>query len=171
MSYVETSVIVAALDPSNPLREAATRFLESEGVKLVSDPVLLDLAYTVSGDDELLSGIAERLGLSRGDAAASMIIYVVKRLGLIYRSARGSVRLPLLGDTPRPIAEALVLAAQRLGYRRLLHVAYARALREEGNPIYRFVTLDQGFEDARELLRDTGIELVVLSGSSASPPG
>ncbi len=85
----------------------------------------------------------------------AIILYLVKRFKLRYKSVQGHTRLPLLGRVHRPIAAAVELSPL-LGLRTLdlLHVAYAKLIKEEGEPIQKLVTADQGFEKAREKLRE-----------------
>jgi len=54
----------------------------------------------------------------------------------------------------RPIATAIELSSKaRLKTLDLLHVAYAKLMKEEGEPIEGILTADTGFEKAGELLK------------------
>ncbi len=66
MSYIDTSVIVAALDPLDPRQNSARETLEKEEYKIVSELVIAELASVLSRREELVSSIADQLGLSRG---------------------------------------------------------------------------------------------------------
>ncbi len=48
MSYIDTSVIVAALDPADPRRPKALKELENRDVKLVSELVIAELSSVLS---------------------------------------------------------------------------------------------------------------------------
>ncbi|MEM3520711.1 MAG: PIN domain-containing protein, partial [Thermoproteota archaeon] len=48
MSYVDTSIIVAALDPEDPLQKSASMILKNEEDKIVSELVLLELTSVLS---------------------------------------------------------------------------------------------------------------------------
>jgi len=94
----------------------------------------------------------------------AILLYLLKRFNLRYRSTQGYTRLPLVGRVHRPIATAIelspLLALRTLD---LLHAAYAKLIKEEGEPIQRLVTADRGFEKAREKLRETaGIDLHII---------
>ena len=164
MSYVDTSVIVAALDPLDPRSGEARRLLEREEGKVVSELVLAELASVIARREELVSGVAGELGLSAEEAVIAMLLYILKRFNLRYRSAEGSTRLPLLGRIYRPIATAIELSKPlRLETLDLLHVAYAKILRDNGEPIQKLLTADRDFEAARETLRrEIGIDLHII---------
>ena len=64
MSYVDTSVIVAALDQLDPRHQQARALLEKDEYKLV----IAELASVLPRRREIVSGIAKELGLSPGEA-------------------------------------------------------------------------------------------------------
>ena len=165
MSYVDTSVIVAALDPLDPRRGRARNLLEEEGYKVVSELVLAELASVVARREELVSSIASELGLRREEAVVTILLYILKRFNLRYRGVHGSTRLPLLGRVCRPVATAMKLSPLlRLRTLDLLHVAYAKLIKDDGEPIQKLVTADKDFEKAREELKEEiGMNLHVIN--------
>jgi len=48
MSYIDTSVIVASLDPEDPRSNEAKKILENEKCKIISELVLVELASVIS---------------------------------------------------------------------------------------------------------------------------
>lgn len=163
MIYVDTSAIVAALDSQDPRQNRAKELLEKTENKIVSEIVLAELASVISRRWRFVKDIAERLGLSRDEASVAILIYILKRFGLKYRLVDGSTRLPLLGKVYRPVAVAIELSSKaRLKTLDLLHVAYAKLMKEEGESIEEILTADTDFEKAGELLKKLGLELRVL---------
>jgi len=63
MSYIDTSVIVASLDPLDPRRELALGVLEKLRDKRVSELVLAELASIVSRRGNVLHKTLRRIGL------------------------------------------------------------------------------------------------------------
>jgi predicted nucleic acid-binding protein len=62
--YVDTSAIVAALDPSDSRMRRARGLLEHAEDKVVSELVIVELASVLSRRRSLLASIAGRLGVS-----------------------------------------------------------------------------------------------------------
>lgn len=164
MSYVDTSIIVASLDPLDPRSRKARRILEEEKGKVVSELVLAELASVVARREELVSSIAGKLGLSAEEAVVAILLYIIRRFNLRYRSVEGHARLPLLGRIYKPIATAIELSrVLRLKALDLLHVAYAKTLKDSGEQIQKLLTADRDFEKAREYLRrEIGIDLYII---------
>ena len=164
MSYIDTSVIVAALDPLDPRYEKARRLLEKEENKIISELVLVELASIVARREELISSIASKLGLRREEAITTILLYISKRFNLRYRSTQGSTKLPLLGSIYKPIAAAIELSLPlKLRTLDLLHIAYAKLIKDKGETIQRLVTADKDYEKARRALREKiGIDLQLV---------
>jgi predicted nucleic acid-binding protein len=163
LSYVDTSVIIAALDTRDPRFRVARELLEKEKYKVVSEIVLSELASVVARREDLVSSIAVRLGLGAEEAIIAILVYIIKRFSLKCKSVGGRARIPLLGDAYKPIAVAVELSPRtKLRTIDLLHVAYAMLLKDEGEPIERLVTLDKDFEKARDTLKNAGIELHII---------
>ncbi len=163
MSYVDTSVIIAALDTRDPRFRAARELLEKEKYKVVSEIVLSELASVVARREDLVSSIASTLRLGVEEAIMAILVYIIKRFRLKYKNIRGRTRIPLLGDAYKPIAIAVELSPRtKLRTLDLLHIAYAMLLKDEGEPIERLVTADKDFEKARDTLKSAGIELHII---------
>jgi len=161
MSYVDTSAIVAALDLQDPRHREVRNLLEKEKDKVVSELVLAELASMVVRREEVISEIANKLGLSKEEAVITMLLYILKRFNLRYKSVEDHARLPHIGRIYKPIAVAIELSQQtKLKTLDLLHIAYIKLMKDEGEPIRKLVTVDSDFLKAREMLREEmGIDL------------
>ncbi len=147
MIYVDTSVIVAALDPEDPRRSGAREILEASGGKVVSELVIAELASVLSRHGDMLTNIRNKLGVDEPTALIAVILYILKRFNLKYVSLRGYSRTPL-GHFYRPLSRAIELADRlRLRTLDLLHLAYIKALKEQGTQIHTLLTADTDFKN------------------------
>jgi len=164
MSYIDTSVIVAALDPTDPRRRRAREILEEEGHKVVSELVLAELASALSRREELLSDLAGRLGLSRELTIVAILLYIMRRFNLRYRAVVSRARALPFGKMYAPIATAMELSvALKLKTLDLLHAAYVKLLKNEGEPIRTLETADSDFEKAKKQLKSIlGIDVSLI---------
>ena len=155
MSYVDASVIVAALDPTDPRRRHARAILEREGVKIASELALMELASALSRRTELLSELASKLGLSRGLVEIAVLLYILKRFNLEYRALGTHAKVTIFRKVYAPIATAMELSPRlRLKILDLLHAAYLKLLKERGEPIDTLVTADEDFKRVKKELRE-----------------
>ncbi|RLG44830.1 MAG: hypothetical protein DRN90_08395 [Thermoproteota archaeon] len=97
MSYIDTSVIVAALDPSDRRRDQARRVLEGREDKFISELVLAELSSVLARREELKE-LASELGIREDLVLPAILIYLIKRFGLTYMKVNGLVRLPAIGE-------------------------------------------------------------------------
>jgi predicted nucleic acid-binding protein len=163
LAYVDTSVIVAALDPSDPRRERARKALELREDKVVSELVIAELASVLARQHKVLANIKDRLGVSEHIAFIAAILYILKRFNLRYVNVRGYLRAPL-GQLYKPLAYAIELAERlRLRTLDLLHLAYIKAIRERGIQLSTLLTADMDFKDEeKEINRVLGIAVDLI---------
>lgn len=157
MSYIDTSVIVAALDPLDPRQRSARIVLEDdERVKVISELVLTELA-SVLVRRELLLELKARLDLREELIVPTLLLYLIKRFKLEYERVDGYTKIPALGELYSPMAVALNLST-KLKLRTLdsLHIAYSKLLRDKGREIDSLITVDEELRSVvgttRELL-------------------
>ena len=164
MSYVDTSIIVAALDPSDSRSGDATKILEEETYKVISELTILELASVLSRKWKLLSDIADRLGLDRGLTIIAIILYLIRRFNLRYRGIKTQSKTTPLGRVYKPIADAVEIASTlNLRTLDLLHISYIKLLREEDEPIHKLITADKDFRAVKDYLeKNLGIHLSIL---------
>ena len=154
MSYIDTSIIIAALDPTDSRMHQARRVLEEVGDKIISELVLVELTSVLSRRRELISDLAEKLGLSEDLLIMAVLLYIIKRFNLTYKAVRYQVATLPLGRVYMPLAVAMKLSAQlKLKTLDLFHAAYIKLLKDEGEPIHTLVTVDSGFEGVKRRLR------------------
>ena len=158
MSYVDTSVIVLALDRLDPRCSLAKAALKRAGDKVVSELVLVELS-AVLAKKGLTKLFAEKLGVNRRLIASTLILYLLRRFGLRVRAVDGLIRIPMLGDMSQPMAEALNLSERfRLRTLDLLHLAYVKLLKEMGERIDILMTADEELKKmAKEIEEELGV--------------
>ena len=155
MSYVDTSIIVAALDPTDSRRYHAKMILEEKSVKMVSELVLMELASVLSRREKMMAELANKLGLSRELVEVAVILYILKRFNLKYKMLRSRTRVTVFGKMYAPIAVAMELSPKlRLRTLDLLHIAYLKLLKEEGEPINTLMTADEDFKEVEKELKE-----------------
>ncbi len=165
MSYLDTSVIVAALDPEDPRRDSARKILEKEENKIVSELVLAELSSIFARRMEIVSSLADKIELSGEEAIIALLIYILRRFNIKYRTVGGISKYPLLGEIYKPTATAIELSTRaRLRTLDLLHLAYAKLLKDEGEHVSRIITMDNDFDTVRGIAKEVAgldIEIVV----------
>ncbi|RUM47897.1 MAG: PIN domain nuclease [Hyperthermus sp.] len=155
MIYVDTSVIVAALDPEDPRRERAREALERHNGKVISELVLAELASVLARQHGVMASIRSRLGVSEHIAFIAVIIYVLKRFDLKYVDVKGFSRT-MLGRLYKPLAYSIELAEKlRLKTLDLLHLAYIKAMKEQGIGVHTLLTADIDFKNREEDIAKT----------------
>ena len=76
MTYVDTSVIIAALDTMDPRRSEARKALEISEDKVISELVIAELASVLTRQHRLLTTIGNKLGISERVALIAVILYI-----------------------------------------------------------------------------------------------
>ncbi len=163
MNYIDTSVIVSALDPLDPSSKKSYDFLSKNDGKAASELVLVELTSVLSRNSALkqLEDEFKNSGESNTFAA---IRYILERFSIAYR--------PLVGQqvsTPAgrywSIISFAMINAHKLPLRTLdlLHISYAYALGRELRSSVVLVTRDREFFEFAEQIKEiTDIEIVYL---------
>ena len=155
MIYVDTSVIVAALDPADPRREKAREALEHGSYKIVSELVLAELASVLARQHGAIASIRSKLGVSEHVVFTAAIIYILRRFNLKYVDVKGFSRT-VFGRFYKPLAYSIELAEKlRLKTLDLLHLAYIKAMNEQGVGIHTLLTADIDFKNREEVIEKT----------------
>jgi len=166
MSYVDTSLIVAALDPLDPRQKSALKALEGEGDKKISEFVIVELASVLSRRDALYKVFRE-IGVREELTIPAVILYIMKRFGLKYKRVDGRGRALPLGDFYLPLAAAVKLSSKfKLKTLDLIHLAYIKTLMDQGEEIFELITVDDDFEREKgNIKRELRIDVRTLSSS------
>ena len=163
MSYIDTSVIVAALNSLDPRQQKAREILEKEELKIVSELTVVELSSVLSKRRELVSSISSELNIDEELVIITMILYIFKRFSLTYTNVDGQVYVPLIGKIYKPVSFAIDLSVKTgLKTLDLLHLAYAKILKEEGI-VNKFVTADEDFLKIKKTIeKSLNIKLQLL---------
>ncbi len=163
MSYIDTSVIVAALDPSDRRRDQARRVLEGREDKFISELVLAELSSVLARREELKE-LASELGIREDLVLPAILIYLIKRFGLTYMKVNGLVRLPAIGELYSPMAFAVIWSTKlKLRTLDLFHLAYVKIMKDEGSPVRSILTADKEFQKAKEIMKkEIGVEVSLI---------
>ena len=138
---------MAALDPTDPRRFKAKNSLEIGDDKVVSELLIAELASVLARHGRALASIKSKLGVSEPIALIAIILYVLKRFNLKYVNTKGHSKT-LMGSLYRPLAHAVGLAEKlKLRTLDLLHLAYIKAMKEQGLQISTLLTADADFKD------------------------
>jgi len=161
MSYVDTSIIVAALDKLDPRQRLAQEVLEMEGDKRVSELVLAELASTLSKREGVLLELSEKVKVRKELTIPAVLLYILRRFKLSYRRVNGYRRVFMIGNLYSPFATAIDISSKfKLKTLDLLHLAYLKTLKEQGEEIDEIITADYDFEREKEaIMRELNINV------------
>jgi len=163
MNYVDTSVLISAMDTSvRPRSRQATTLLANTREKVVSELFLVELSASISRKPELISAVPAE------DAQPSTIILAY----LVYLMSKYDLKLlPLSGEqvaTPfgkvgAESGSCLALASEvKLRSLDLLHVAHLISLKNGGFNIEALLTSDSDFSKVQRFLKEHQVELILL---------
>ncbi len=162
MIYVDTSLVVTALDTSDPSRsKAAAELMNRSGVKAVSELFLVELAAAVSRKSGLIAAVRAE------DAQPSTVLlaylaHLMSKYDLKLLSPSGEHVFTPLGKVGAEAGSCLGLAVPlKLRSLDLLHVAHLLSLKERGYGIELLLTSDSEFLKAEKFLSERGVRLVV----------
>ncbi|MEM2848845.1 MAG: PIN domain-containing protein [Candidatus Bathyarchaeia archaeon] len=164
MSYIDTSVIIAALDQSDPRQRLAREALEKRENKKVSELVLIELASILAKRDETLSQVSRKIDARRELTLSVVILYIMRRFKLNYRKVDGFKRIFAIGNLYPPFATAMDISPRfKLKTLDLLHLSYVKTLIEQGEEINELITVDEDFGRMKELItRELNVEVKTL---------
>ncbi len=162
MSYVDTSIIIAALDPRDPRREKALKILGDSRPKIISELTLVELASVLARRREVIAALANRLSIDEHLAFIAVLIYILRRFRLKYIGVKEYSRT-MLGEHYKPMSYAVDLAST-VGLKTLdlLHIAYIKAMKEQGTKICSLLTVDADFKKHETSIQGTVGVLVEL---------
>ena len=157
--YVDTSVIMAAIDRGDSKSQAADRFLLREREKVISPLVLVEIFSVVSRNyDRLISGLDMEIG--ERDLPAVMARLSMRKYGLNL-ACPFEKELTIFGEVPAEIKLAFMLSHElKLRTLDLLHLSIAWYLKLNGYSLDRFATFDSEIlKKAEKVERLTSIQV------------
>lgn len=163
MNYVDTSLVVAALDTSEPSRSRdATAMLERGGEKVVSELFLVELASAISRKSELIA--AARLEDSQPPTILlAYLVYLMSKYDLRLLGSSGEQVTTPFGRVSAEAGSCLGIAADlKLRSLDLLHLAHMLSLKERGYSVEALLTSDAEFLKAERFLAGRGVKVLVL---------
>ena len=164
MAYVDTSVLIAAYAPRDPLRSAARNFLgKSRTPRIISSLTFAELSSVLSRVEENLDLPSVLRQEPPQRRIRALVEYVVRDCRLTIASQLGASRVRLGGRNvtmPMEYSTAAALAPKlKLRSLDLLHLAYASLISRLEFSISSFVTGDETIlgkkDDIRESLNIT----------------
>ncbi|MGB9717713.1 MAG: type II toxin-antitoxin system VapC family toxin [Thermoproteota archaeon] len=168
MSYIDTSVIVAALDQLDSRQKIAQKTLEKKENKKVSELVLAELASILVRRESMLQEFSIKIKIREELVVPVIILYIMRRFKLSYRRVSGYKRIFLIGDIYSPLATAIDISSKfKLKTLDLLHLAYIKAVIEQGEEINELITVDEDFERRKQSIdRELNVKVKTLNSLS-----
>lgn len=167
MSYIDTSIIIAALDKLDPRQGLAQEVLEKEENKKISELVLAELASILSRREKVLLEISRRINVKKELIITVAILYIMRRFKLNYRRVDGHKRIFVVGNLYSPLATAIDISSKfKLKTLDLLHLAYVKTLIEQGEEVNELITLDDDFKRERDTIeQELNVKVKTLDSS------
>jgi len=167
MSYIDTSIIIAALDKLDPRQGLAQEVLEKEENKKISELVLAELASILSRRENVLLEISRRINVKKELIITVAILYIMRRFKLNYRRVDGHKRIFVVGNLYSPLATAIDISSKfKLKTLDLLHLAYVKTLIEQGEEVNELITIDDDFKRERDTIeQELNVKVKTLDSS------
>ena len=143
--YIDTSVIVAAIDRGDGRNKEAEKFLLREKEKVISPLVLTEIFSVVSRNSDRLTGFD--VEIDEEDLPAIIARLSVKKYGLklLYSFDK---EFTIFGEAPAEVKLAFTLAPKlKLRTLDLLHLSNAWNFKLNGYGVDEFATFDRGILD------------------------
>lgn len=162
MNYIDTSLVVTALDSTSEKRSKyASTILSRTREKVVSQLFLLELASAISRKPELINAVA----LEENNPASVLLaylVYLLSKYDLKFLALSGEQVATPFGRVNTEVGSSVALAAElKLRSLDLLHVAHLLLLKDRGYSIESLITSDSDFLRAEKFLEQHGVKLVV----------
>jgi predicted nucleic acid-binding protein len=157
VTYIDTSVIIAAIDKGDERNRDAEKFLIHEKEKVISPLVLAEIFSVVSRNTEKLN---LSVSVRKEDVPAVIVRLSMKKYGLRL-ICNYDKEFTIFGDVSAEYKLAFILAPRlKLRTLDLLHISYAWNLKMSGHCVEKFATLDGSIlEKSEEIEEITGIKL------------
>ena len=144
MRYIDTSVIVSALDHADPSRMSSTDTLKKPG-KVVSELVVTELNSVLLRSKNFV-GLMDQLSGDRTSSSYAAIIYILEKFDLMYLPTQiTQIETPI--GRYNSVMEFAIGVANKVPMRTLdlLHLSYAYSFSSLTRSRVEFVTRDKEF--------------------------
>lgn len=164
MNYIDTSLVIAAMDSSarSRSREAAA-LLARTREKVVSELFLVELAAAISRNPGLISAVSVE-DTQPATILLSYLVYLLSKYNLkLLPPSNEHVATPF-GRVSSEAGSCLALATGlKLRSLDLLHIAHLISVKNRGFSIESLLTSDSDFSKAERLLEENGVKLLILT--------
>lgn len=159
MKYIDTSVIISALDPKDTSSIISNKALKAKG-KIISELVTAELSSALSRNKNVVKLMDEISG-DRTSSWYAVILYIIQKFDLLFFPLQqANIETPI-GKYGNIISFAIELIKDvPLRTLDLLHISYAYAIGDATKSDIEFVTRDKEFEGYKsEIYSSTGIKV------------
>ena len=163
MKYIDTSVIVSALDPADPSTISSIELLRRRE-KVVSELVITELSSVLSRNKNFVNLLDELSG-DRTSSSYAVILYILQKFDLLFLPVQQTrVEMPI-GNCGNIMSFAVELSRDiPMRTLDLLHLSYAHAMMESTKADIELITRDREFEIYKsEIYRAAGIKVMYFS--------
>ncbi|MGC8505218.1 MAG: type II toxin-antitoxin system VapC family toxin [Thermoplasmata archaeon] len=163
MKYIDTSVIVSALDPADPSGISSIEVLKTPG-KVISEPVIMELSSVLSRNKNFVT-LMDELSGDRATSSYAAILYILQKFDLLFLPLQQTRVETPIGEYGNIISFAIEITKDvPMKILDLLHLSYAHAILESTKSDVEFVTRDREFEVYKsEIYRTAGVRVSYLA--------
>lgn len=162
MKYIDTSIIVSALDPTDTSSIRSIEVLQ-RGEKIVSELVITELSSVLSRNKNYVT-LMDELSGDRASSSYALILYILQKFDLLFLPVQQTqVEMPI-GSYGSIMSFAVELSKDiPMRTLDLLHLSYAHAMMESTKAGIELITRDREFEIYKsEIYRAAGIKVMYL---------
>ena len=163
MKYIDTSVVVSALDPADPSMENSIEIFRKPE-KIISELAVIELTSALLRNRNF-TALMDELSGGRDSSSYAAITYILERFDLVYFPIPQN---PV--ETPIGKYNNIMALAIELSYKvpmrtlDLLHLSYAYTISKLTSSKIEFITRDREFEVYNKEIHDaTGIKIIYLA--------
>lgn len=162
MNYIDTSLVIAALDTSSPAKSKdATALLTRTREKVVSELFLVELASVFSRKSDLIAAVHVE-DTSPATVMLAFMVYVMSKYDLkLVEPSIEHVATPF-GRVDAESSSCLALASElKLRSLDLLHVSHLVSIMHRGFIVESFLTSNSDYQRAEKFLEEQGVRLII----------
>ena len=145
MKYIDTSVIVSALDPADPSTISSVEVLQKPG-KVVSELVITELSSVLPRNKNFVT-LMDELSGDRASSLYAVILFIIQTFDLLFLPVQQTqVEMPI-GHYSNIMSFTVELSRDiPMRTLDLLHLSYVHAIMESTKADIELITRDREFE-------------------------